>query len=119
MRTRSAGNACLLLDEQFGGVGDFPWNHAAIAHGKGDFGRAIVEHQAAGVELVVGHRRQPVRHAAIDGDGKLDRCDVLSKSAGTEDLRFFLGLQGGKRQKGQNQQGNKATHTILQCTNGR
>ena len=71
MRMCSGGMPVALLGESLGRVGDFARNHAAIADGEGDVRRAVVEHQAAGVQPIVHRGRLPIGHAAVDGDREL------------------------------------------------
>ncbi len=97
-----------------GGIGDFARDHTAVANDDGDLGRAVIEHQAAGVEPIVRLGRLPVGHAAVDGDGKLRRRDVLSVSAGAKPFRLFLGRRGRNARQDQHKSGqrwNAAQHS--------
>ena len=53
MSMRSGGMPVALLDQPLGLVDDLAGDHAAIADDDGELRRAVVEHQAAGVQPVV------------------------------------------------------------------
>ena len=86
------GDAGLLLGHCLGSVVNRARDHAAIDDDEGDLGLAVVEHEAAGVQRIVGGRGLLVGHVAVDGDGELGRRDVLGEGPGTK-----RGLRMGER----------------------
>ena len=80
----AGGDAGGLVGGLLGGVEEGAGQHQAVGDDDGHAGRAVVEHQAAGVQPVLERRGPPGQEAPADEDGELLRGDVDDRRAGAE-----------------------------------
>ena len=101
------GNAGSLPDQFLGRVHHRARDHATIADHDGEARLAIIEHEAARVQLVVNVRGDPVVEVAIDGHAQ-SRRDVARGGTGAEWAQCRGGLRLLIWCRGERKHGNKS-----------
>jgi hypothetical protein len=79
----AGGQAGALLDARFRGVHHLARDHATVADHEREAGRAVIQHEGAGVQFVVDVLGRAVVEVAVDGNAE-GRRDVAGGGAGAK-----------------------------------
>ena len=104
-----SGNFGGLLCQCLCAIQHIAWQDAVVDHYDGELGFTVIEHKAAGVQLVVDFRGAAVGEAAGHGDAQ-PRSHIAGGRASTEDFVCGVGLEGGHKYEHQGKKAHKGNY---------